>query len=75
MREVRVPADLWQEGDAAIAAWLYSGGELVREGSVIAELMVEKSSFEIVAPASGTLTILIPAEESVSKGQLVATID
>lgn len=75
MSEVCVPAGLWQEGEAAISAWLYSDGELVREGSVIAELMVEKSSFEIVAPASGTLTILVAAEESVAKGQLVATID
>lgn len=75
MSEVCVPANLWQEGDAAISAWLYGNGELVREGSVIAELMVEKSSFEIVAPASGKLTILVAAEESVAKGQMVAKID
>lgn len=75
MIEVCVPTDLWREGEAAISAWLYSNGELVREGSVIAELMVEKSSFEIVAPASGKLTILVAAEESVAKGELVAKID
>lgn len=74
MTEVIVPADQWSEGEAAISAWLYGDGETVRDGDVIAELMVEKSSFEIRAPASGRLAILAAAEDSVAKGQVIARI-
>lgn len=74
MTDVLVPADQWTDGEAAISAWLYADGEAVRAGDVIAELMVEKSSFEVRAPASGRLTILAAAEESVAKGELIARI-
>ena len=75
MTQVIVPHDMWSEGEAAISAWLYGDQEQVREGDVIAELMVEKSTFEIRSPASGRLAILVSAEASVAKGQVIARID
>lgn len=75
MTEVTVPTGLWDMGDeAAISAWLYAHGDAVAAGAVIAEVMVEKSSFELVAPASGTLNILVAAENPVVQGQTVARI-
>jgi len=75
MTEVTVPTGLWDTGDeAAISAWLYADGDAVAAGAVIAEIMVEKSSFELVAPASGTLAILVAAEIPVVQGQTVARI-
>lgn len=75
MTDVSIPAGLWNESDeAAISAWLYSDGDAVSEGSVIAEIMVEKSSFELVAPASGTLHILVGAEVPVRAGEVAARI-
>lgn len=75
MTDVIIPTGLWSDGDeAAISAWLYSDGDNVAEGAVIAEIMVEKSSFELVAPAAGSLTILVPAEEAVRPGQVAARI-
>lgn len=75
MTDVIIPTGLWNDGDeAAISAWLYSDGDNVAEGAVIAEIMVEKSSFELVAPAAGSLTILVPAEEAVRPGQVAARI-
>lgn len=74
MTELRIADDLWQDGEAAISAWFYEDGDTVRAGDVIAELMVEKSSFELRAPADGRLTILAQAEEPVIKGQTVARI-
>jgi pyruvate/2-oxoglutarate dehydrogenase complex dihydrolipoamide acyltransferase (E2) component len=75
MIDVTVPAGLWNDGDeAAISAWLYADGDTVSEGAVIAELMVEKSSFEITAPASGTLHIGVPAETPVAAGEVVGRI-
>ncbi|MBL0768802.1 lipoyl domain-containing protein [Sphingopyxis sp. XHP0097] len=75
MTDVTIPTGLWNDGDeAAISAWLYSDGDIVAQGAIVAEIMVEKSSFELVAPAAGSLTILVPAEEAVRPGQVAARI-
>ncbi|MAY42791.1 MULTISPECIES: lipoyl domain-containing protein [unclassified Neptuniibacter] len=73
--DVIVPADLWEEdSEAVITSWLSSEGADVAEGDVIAELMVEKIQYELLAPAAGTLNIISDADEVVEKGHKVATI-
>lgn len=73
--DVIIPADLWEEdSEAVITSWLSSEGADVSEGDVIAELMVEKIQYELLAPASGSLSIISDADEIVSKGHKVATI-
>ena len=75
MTDVTVPDDLWADDDEpAISIWIYEQGQHVTTGTVIAEVMVAKSSFELVAPATGTLTRLVDAEIPLTKGQRVATI-
>ena len=74
MIDVTVPVDLWDSGDGAISAWLYLDDDLVEAGTVLAEVMVEKVSFELLAPATGTLRILVPAENVITRGQVVARI-
>ena len=74
MTDIVIAENLWGEGEAAISAWLYQDGDRVAAGAIVAELMVEKSTMEIIAPASGTLRILVAAEEPVAKGQIVARI-
>ena len=75
MTDVTVPEGLWSDSDeAAISAWLYADGDQVSEGAVIAEIMVEKSSFELLAPASGALHILVAAETPVAAGEVVARV-
>lgn len=74
--EVRIPENLWADDDeGVIATWLFADGERVAEGSVLAELMVEKTSMEILAPTAGTLHIVVAAEVPVRKGQVIARID
>jgi pyruvate/2-oxoglutarate dehydrogenase complex dihydrolipoamide acyltransferase (E2) component len=77
MTELRVPEGLWAEDDktGSIIVWLYADGATVNEGDTLAELMVEKVTFEIDAPASGTLHIKVEPEVPVEKGALLATID
>jgi len=73
--EVIVPPDLWpgdQEG--VLLGWLYGSGAQVSQGDVIAEVTVEKSQFEIFAPASGTLNHRIEEEAIIRPGDLIATI-
>lgn len=75
MTDVTIPTGLWNADDeAAISAWLYADGDAVAEGAIIAEIMVEKSSYELIAPATGTLQILITAEVPVRAGAVAARI-
>jgi len=70
-----VPAGLWEDGDTAvIGTWLYGVGEAVAAGAVVAELMVEKTSFEVTAPASGTLSIGVGEEAEVQPGQVIGRV-
>jgi pyruvate/2-oxoglutarate dehydrogenase complex dihydrolipoamide acyltransferase (E2) component len=75
MTEVRIPAEIIDEGEGVISVWLFRDGEKVAAGDVLAEVMNEKAVAELVAPASGHLTILVTAEVPVKKNQVVALID
>jgi pyruvate/2-oxoglutarate dehydrogenase complex dihydrolipoamide acyltransferase (E2) component len=73
--EVLIPEDLWEEDEeAVITSWLVSDGNVVEQGDVIAEIMVQKIQYELEAPVSGTLQIIKEMEEIVAKGDKVATI-
>jgi pyruvate/2-oxoglutarate dehydrogenase complex dihydrolipoamide acyltransferase (E2) component len=76
MTEVRVPLDLWAEDDktGSIVVWLYPDGAAVKEGDLIAEILVEKTTLELYAPVSGILQINVEPEVVIDKGELVATI-
>jgi pyruvate/2-oxoglutarate dehydrogenase complex dihydrolipoamide acyltransferase (E2) component len=73
--DIIIPADLW-DGDVQgiISAWLYTDGDLVPAGAVIAEVMVEKVSHDLVTPAMGNLTILVPAEQPLDRGAIVGRV-
>jgi len=75
MIPVVIPPDLW-EGDVegAVSAWLFAEGDAVREGDLIAEVMVEKTSYDVTAPADGMLQIRILAETPFKRGAIIAAI-
>ncbi len=77
MTDVTVPLDLWDEDDktGSIVLWLYPDGAQVQQGQLIAEILVEKVTLELEAPASGTLKIKVAPEVVVNKGDVVATIE
>lgn len=62
------------DAEVIVAAWLYPSGARVASGTVIAELMVEKASFELLAPASGTLRILVAPEVPFKADSAIAEI-
>jgi len=71
-----IPADLWEDdSEAVITAWLFNNGDEVDKGDLLAEVMVEKAQYEIVAPAAGILTIIKHEDEVVIKGAIIATLD
>lgn len=74
---VIIPEDLWEsEGDeeAVLVGWLAHDGAAVAEGTVIAEIMVEKVTIDVVAPASGRLAIVAAVDAPVRLGEVIATI-
>ena len=75
MTDIIIPTDLWEEDeDAVITSWLASEGASVEEGALIAEIMTAKVQYEILAPASGTLSIKEEADAVVPKGAVIGTI-
>lgn len=76
MADVNIPLDLWNDDmEGAVSVWFFEEGDRVTEGDALCEVMVEKSTFEIAAPASGVLAIVALVEEPVSRGDLIARID
>jgi pyruvate/2-oxoglutarate dehydrogenase complex dihydrolipoamide acyltransferase (E2) component len=76
MTDVTVPLDLWDEDaeTGSVVLWLCPDGAAVRAGQVIAEILVEKVTVELEAPAAGTLRIRVEPEAVVNKGDVVAVI-
>lgn len=75
MTPVVVPQDLW-DGDleGAVSAWLFAEGDSVRAGDLIAEIMVEKTTFDLIAPAAGILHLRVAAEVPFKRGATIAEI-
>lgn len=61
------------EGD--LATWLVANGAQVAEGDPIAEVETGKAIVQVVAPASGKITIQKEAGEVVSVDDLIAVIE
>lgn len=75
MTEIVVPSGLWADTDTAVVgSWLYEDGAMIQAGVVLAEIMVEKSSFEVSAPASGVLQIIVAEEAEVKAGQVIGRV-
>ncbi|MEZ5707937.1 MAG: lipoyl domain-containing protein [Blastomonas sp.] len=75
MTDITIPDGLWEDGaEAALSTWFYADGDHVAAGAVVAEIMVEKTSYEIQSPAGGTLHIAIAEEQMVAPGQCIGRI-
>lgn len=60
--------------EGTIQEWLVGDGEEVTEGQALLVIEAEKAAQEIEAPASGILTILAPAGDTVEVGLLIGCI-
>jgi len=73
--DVQIPLDLWQDDlDGSIQAWLVVDGSRVEEQQPIAEIILEKAIFEVVAPVAGQLRQLKPEEALVRPGDTIGSI-
>ena len=75
--EVRIPDGLWDTSvvaEGVVSTWFFDEGAEVDAGSVVATIMVEKTEYDIEAPASGKLHITIQPDEPVVPGSVIAEI-
>lgn len=73
-----MPEGLWDTSkipEGIVGNWFYRDGSRVEAGAKIAELMVEKTVFDIAAPVAGRLHILVPKDGVVKPGTLIGRID
>ena len=76
--EITIPAEMWTGRDAeeaVVVNWFKREGSPVKEGEVVAEVMIEKVTLEVTAPAAGRIArILIPQNGVVRPGETLAEI-
>ncbi|HVV40960.1 MAG TPA: biotin/lipoyl-containing protein, partial [Nitrobacter sp.] len=60
MADIVIPNDLWDVAitpEGIVANWFYADGSDVPAGATVAEIMAEKSTFDIAAPMAGHLHV------------------
>jgi len=61
---------------ASVSYWHHSVGEAIKQGEDLVELVTDKATFNMPAPASGVLkTILVNEGEEARVGQELASIE
>jgi pyruvate/2-oxoglutarate dehydrogenase complex dihydrolipoamide acyltransferase (E2) component len=76
MTDVKLPPLAEGIEKASVTYWHYGVGDAIKEGEDLVELVTEKATFNLPAPASGTLKEVIANEgEEVRVGQVLGRIE
>jgi pyruvate/2-oxoglutarate dehydrogenase complex dihydrolipoamide acyltransferase (E2) component len=76
MTEVKLPPLGEGIAKAGVSYWIKSPGDAVKEGEDLVELVTDKATFNMPAPAAGILKeVLIGEGEDVQVGQVLARIE
>ena len=74
--EVKLPEMGEGIEEASVSFWYKKVGDMIKEGEDLVELTTEKTSFNLPAPASGTVKNLNVKEgEKIKVGQTLAVIE
>jgi pyruvate/2-oxoglutarate dehydrogenase complex dihydrolipoamide acyltransferase (E2) component len=79
MKTIRINADeaLWRNNmlpEGVLERWMVADGETARKGHAVAQIRIEGALHDIVAPATGRLTIAAPRLAVIEPGFLLATL-
>jgi pyruvate/2-oxoglutarate dehydrogenase complex dihydrolipoamide acyltransferase (E2) component len=79
MKTLRINADeaFWRNSmlpEGILERWLVSDGDTARAGHAIAQVRLEGALHDIVAPATGLLSISAPSLSVIEPGFLLATL-
>ncbi len=61
--------------EGVLATWFVSDGDQVANGQLLGEVMVDKVSGEVVAPAAGQVRLLVAEEQTARQGDVIARVD
>jgi len=77
MAEVVFPRLSEKEPDAegVLATWFVGDGDQVATGQLLGEVMVEKVSGEVLAPAAGRIRLLVAEDQTAHQGEVIARVD
>lgn len=76
MTDIRFPPLSTDEPDkeGVVATWFVLDGEAVQAGQLLAEVQMDKVSFEVEAPSDGSVRLLVPEGAPVHQGDVIATV-
>ena len=80
MTAIHLQDDAWEdieEGtEALLDEWHVKEGDVVEAGQLVASVMVIKTSFDVLAPAPGTIgKLLVAAQDNFTRGQALAELN
>ena len=77
MTDVRFPQLSEEQPDAegVLATWFVSDGDQVASGQLLGEVMVEKVSGEVLAPAAGRVRLLVAEDQTARQGVVIARVE
>jgi len=75
--DVRFPQLSQDQPDAegVLATWFVADGDQVASGQLLGEVMVEKVSAEVLAPATGRVRLLVAEDQTARPGELIARVE
>lgn len=77
MTDVRFPQLSEEQPDAegVLATWFVRDGDQVASGQLLGEVMVEKVSGDVVAPAAGRVRLLVAEDQTTQQGAVIAQVE
>jgi pyruvate/2-oxoglutarate dehydrogenase complex dihydrolipoamide acyltransferase (E2) component len=75
--EVRFPqlSEEQPEAEGVLATWFVSDGDQVASGQLLGEVMVEKVTGDVVAPAAGKVRLLVTEDQTTRQGAVIARVE
>ena len=63
------------DAEGVLATWFVSDGDQVASGQLLGEVMVEKVSGDVLAPAGGQVRLLVSEDQTARQGEVIAQVD
>jgi pyruvate/2-oxoglutarate dehydrogenase complex dihydrolipoamide acyltransferase (E2) component len=63
------------DAEGVLATWFVSDGDQVASGQLLGEVMVEKVSGDVLAPADGRVHLLVSEDQTARQGEVIARVD
>jgi pyruvate/2-oxoglutarate dehydrogenase complex dihydrolipoamide acyltransferase (E2) component len=63
------------DAEGVLATWFVVEGDEVMQGQLIGEVMVEKVSGEVHAPAAGHVHLLVAEDQTARQGEVIAQVE